>query len=129
MPVVLAFSGCVIVRRPCFRTILFLVTTIYKSLVSCNKPSINVTFTGLYNLTAMKTNPLLLLVVFAAMCWSCNDQCTETRITRRFTNVTHSLLELRTMVKKESPRSLERPGKMYIKGDYLFVNEIKEGIH
>ncbi|WP_026631955.1 LVIVD repeat-containing protein [Dyadobacter alkalitolerans] len=77
----------------------------------------------------MKPNPLLLLLFLAAMCWSCNDQCKETRITRRFTNVTHSLLELRTMVKNESPRALERPGKMYIKGDYLFVNEIKSGIH
>jgi hypothetical protein len=78
----------------------------------------------------MKTKFLhFLLFLAASSFWSCNDQCKETRITRRFTNVTRSLIELRTMVKKESPRSLEHPGKMYIKGDYLFVNEVKEGIH
>lgn len=48
---------------------------------------------------------------------------------RQFTTVTHSLMELRTKVKAESPRSLEQPGKMYVKGKYLFVNEIKKGIH
>jgi phosphoglycerate-specific signal transduction histidine kinase len=78
----------------------------------------------------MKTKLLHLLLLFAATAlWSCNDQCKETRVTRRFTNVTRSLMELRTQVKSESPRALERPGKMYIKGSYLFVNEIKEGIH
>jgi hypothetical protein len=38
-------------------------------------------------------------------------------------------MELRTKVKAESPRSLENPGKIYVKGKYLFVNEIKKGIH
>jgi hypothetical protein len=78
----------------------------------------------------MKTKLLHLLLLFAATAfWSCNDQCKETRVTRRFSNVTRSLMELRTQVKSEAPRALERPGKMYIKGSYLFVNEIKEGIH
>ncbi|WP_026350957.1 LVIVD repeat-containing protein [Dyadobacter beijingensis] len=75
-------------------------------------------------------NPkLLLLCVVAWLCWSCNDQCKETRVVRRFSNVTHSLMELRTMVKAESPRTLQQPGKMYVKGKYLYVNEIKKGIH
>jgi len=38
-------------------------------------------------------------------------------------------MELRTQVKAESPRTLEQPGKMYVKGKYLYVNEIKKGIH
>ena len=78
----------------------------------------------------MKTKLLQLLILFAATAfWSCNDQCKETRVSRRFTNVTRSLMELRTQVAKQSPRAMERPGKMYVKGDYLFVNEVKEGIH
>ena len=76
----------------------------------------------------MKTK-LLLLCIVAWLCWSCNDQCKETRVVRRFSNVTHSLMELRTQVKVESPRALEQPGKMYAKGKYLYVNEIKRGIH
>ncbi|MCE6990653.1 LVIVD repeat-containing protein [Dyadobacter sp. CY323] len=71
----------------------------------------------------------LLLIFLAPAFWSCNDQCKETRVTRQFTNVTRSLMELRTQVKSESPRAMEKPGKMYVKGDYLFVNEVKEGIH
>lgn len=76
----------------------------------------------------MKTK-LLLLTILAWTCWSCNDQCKETRVVRRFSNVTHSLMELRTMVRAESPKALEQPGKMYVKGKYLYVNEIKKGIH
>lgn len=37
--------------------------------------------------------------------------------------------EMRTQVKAESARELDRPGKIYVKGDYLFINEIKKGIH
>ncbi|MCE7067580.1 LVIVD repeat-containing protein [Dyadobacter sp. CY326] len=78
----------------------------------------------------MKVKLLHLLIFFAATTfWSCNDQCKETRVTRRFNNVTRSLMELRTQVGKQSPRAMEHPGKMYVKGDYLFVNEVKEGIH
>ncbi|WP_166444606.1 LVIVD repeat-containing protein [Dyadobacter bucti] len=78
----------------------------------------------------MKSTPLhILFVLSAVLFWSCNDQCKETRVTRRFSTVTLSLMELRTLVKTESPRLMEKPGKMYVKGKYLFVNEIKEGIH
>lgn len=77
------------------------------------------------------TTRLLPLIIssLALFLWSCNDQCTETRVTRRFTQVTRSLQELRGQVKTEQPKTLVRPGKMYVKGSYLFVNEIKEGIH
>jgi hypothetical protein len=78
----------------------------------------------------MKTRLLqLFLMLGTTALWSCNDQCKETRVTRQFTNVTHSLMELRTQVKTESPRAMLMPGKMYVKDNYLFVNEVKEGIH
>jgi hypothetical protein len=78
----------------------------------------------------MKKRSLPILILLGAMSfWSCNDQCKETRVTRRFTAVTRSLMEIRTQVKSEAARALEQPGKMYIKGDFLFINEIKKGIH
>ncbi len=78
----------------------------------------------------MKTKYLLLVFALLSISLSsCNDQCTETRVSRDFTNKTLSLMELRTLVASEAPRSLEKPGKMYVKGKYLFVNEIKKGIH
>lgn len=78
----------------------------------------------------MKTRCLQFLVLLVSTgFWACNDQCKETRVTRTFVPVTRSLKELRTGVKAESARALQRPGKMYVKGSYLFINEIKEGIH
>ena len=78
----------------------------------------------------MKTQLLpLIIVVFSFGLFSCNDQCKETRVTRRLTPFTRSLAEIRSSVKAESKRELVRPGKIYTKGNYLFINEIKEGIH
>lgn len=37
--------------------------------------------------------------------------------------------ELREAVTDTLPLNLEHPGKIYIKGDYLFVNEVSKGIH
>jgi len=37
--------------------------------------------------------------------------------------------ELRGSVASEAPRSLENPGKIYLFGSYLFVNEMNEGVH
>jgi len=68
-------------------------------------------------------------VILSTGLWSCNDQCKETRVTRQFTQITRSMMEIRSQVKAENARQLLRPGKMYVKGNYLFVNEIKEGIH
>ncbi|GAB2764578.1 hypothetical protein GCM10027275_02160 [Rhabdobacter roseus] len=72
---------------------------------------------------------LLLLPVLLLGLASCNDRCEETRITRRFTPVTLSLLELRNDLKTEAPRAMEHPGKIYVRDKYLFINEVKEGIH
>ncbi|MPR32228.1 LVIVD repeat-containing protein [Salmonirosea aquatica] len=34
-----------------------------------------------------------------------------------------------TKIETQEPRPLRKPGKIYVKGDYLFVNELGEGIH
>ncbi|HEV7379913.1 MAG TPA: hypothetical protein VGN64_08985 [Dyadobacter sp.] len=78
----------------------------------------------------MKEKLLSLIIIALVMTlWSCNDQCKETRVTRRYTPVTHSLTDLRSQVRAENARELDRPGKIYVKGSYLFINEIKKGIH
>ena len=78
----------------------------------------------------MKTNLLPLLVVILSFgLWSCNDQCKETRVTRRQTPFTRTLADIRASVKTEQPHTMKRPGKLYTKGKYLFINEIKQGIH
>jgi hypothetical protein len=60
---------------------------------------------------------------------SCTDNCTQTRRYRRFTPVTLTLSELRQPILTAAARELKNPGKIYVKGNYVFINEIKEGIH
>ncbi|MCE7042129.1 LVIVD repeat-containing protein [Dyadobacter sp. CY312] len=78
----------------------------------------------------MRTRLLSLMAVILSMgLWSCNDQCKETRVTRRQIPFTRTLADIRASVKIESPHEMKRPGKLYTKGKYLFINEIKQGIH
>jgi hypothetical protein len=78
----------------------------------------------------MKQRLLLFLLIIPALAlWSCNDQCQEKRVTRRLSQVTRSMSELRTQVGSGTPQALIHPGKMYVKDKYLFINEIKAGIH
>ena len=37
--------------------------------------------------------------------------------------------DLRSSVKSDDAQDLKKPGKIYMKDDYLFVNEVKKGIH
>ncbi|WP_221389716.1 LVIVD repeat-containing protein [Dyadobacter sp. NIV53] len=78
----------------------------------------------------MKRNllPLFVLVLSFGL-WSCNDQCKETRVTRRLTPYTRTMADIRSSVKMEQSHVMKRPGKLYTKGHYLFINEIKQGIH
>lgn len=71
----------------------------------------------------------LFLLGFAFLFSSCTDQCTETRYVRKVRSVTLSQTEVRQNVSTLDPRRLERPGKLYVKDNYLFINELKKGIH
>ena len=72
----------------------------------------------------------LLPALFLAFCqWSCTDKCEETRTYKTFRQITISQAELRQGIKTETSRILENPGKIYVKGNFLFINEIKKGLH
>lgn len=74
-------------------------------------------------------------ILFFALFWlpflqmSCTDKCTETRKFKRFSPVTIGLADIRQSIKTESARELINPGKIYVKGNYLLINEIKQGLH
>ncbi|MFN4144627.1 MAG: LVIVD repeat-containing protein [Runella sp.] len=73
---------------------------------------------------------LLLSALVLVFCQtSCTDQCTETRRFKQFTPVTVALAEIRQSIKTEPSRDLINPGKIYVKGNFLLINEIKEGLH
>ncbi|RNI30596.1 hypothetical protein EFB08_04930 [Rufibacter latericius] len=60
---------------------------------------------------------------------SCTDECESTITYTTYEPVMMTKTELRNSVKVEPARALQKPGKIYVFGNYLFVNEQQEGIH
>jgi hypothetical protein len=57
------------------------------------------------------------------------DDCSLKRTYTRYDPVYITLSELRSGLKLQDQQELKSPGKIYVYGDYLLVNEIKQGIH
>ena len=76
----------------------------------------------------MKT-PFYLLLAALFYLTGCTDRCKETRTFRRYTPVTFTANQIRQGVRIETARTLVNPGKIYTKDQFLFINELKEGIH
>lgn len=71
----------------------------------------------------------LQLVALATAFASCKDNCTQTVTYRGQESIKVTLYELRSGIKTMPAQELENPGKIYVKDNYLFINEIKKGIH
>ena len=66
--------------------------------------------------------------MFVALLFSgCRDRLFETFEAN--TPVYMSYDELRSAVKEENSRAIEKPGKIYFNDNYLFINELMEGVH
>lgn len=57
------------------------------------------------------------------------DKCIESYTYIAKVPVYLSYQELRTAVNSTTPKPLEQPGKIYFKDNYIYINEIKKGIH
>lgn len=57
------------------------------------------------------------------------DNCSKTYTYSYFLPVYKTTLEVRANIKSNSPREIENPGKLFIFGNYIFLNEIDKGIH
>ena len=71
----------------------------------------------------------LLMATLATAFVSCKDNCMQTVTYRGTESVKLTLAELRSSLKTLPARDLENPGKIYVKDNYLFINELKKGIH
>ena len=74
--------------------------------------------------------PVSFLFVFIISIFFQN--CVKDHCTSQYTfwePVYQSKAEVRANIKSNSPREIERPGKIYIRGNYIFLNEIDRGIH
>ena len=73
---------------------------------------------------------LLPLFIFAILFSGCiKDKCTEVRTYAYFEPVYSTTAEVRANIKSNAAREIETPGKLFIKGNYIFLNEIDKGIH
>ncbi len=72
---------------------------------------------------------LLFLFCIPFLSGSCTDKCEKTQIVRQVRSVVVSASEIRDQLKVQEPVDLVQPGKIYIKDHFLFINEIKKGIH
>jgi len=60
---------------------------------------------------------------------SCVDNCQTTTTYTYFEPVYQTTEEIRQQFEIQDPRDLVSPGKIYMLGDFLFINERGEGIH
>jgi len=70
------------------------------------------------------------VIIFAVFFSSCKkDKCEQTVTYKTYKPVYMSYEELRNSVRSETAKALQHPGKIYLKGSYIFVNEMDKGIH
>lgn len=57
------------------------------------------------------------------------DTCHKTYTYSYFSPLYKTTAEVKANIKSNSPREVQNPGKIYILGKYIFLNEIDKGIH
>ncbi len=72
---------------------------------------------------------VLAFLVIALTQSACTDKCTETRTFRQFTQVQLTVSQVRQNVGNETARAMRSPGKIYTKDNFIYINEVKEGVH
>lgn len=71
---------------------------------------------------------LFSLIVLLGM-GGCQDTCEQTFTYTFYEPVTLSKKEFYASARVQAPQPLGKPGKIYIKDKYLFINELNKGIH
>lgn len=76
-----------------------------------------------------KSLQVILLCLFCFSMQTCKDKCKITNTYTYYRPVYMTSLEVRNAVTFETPRAIKKPGKIYFKDQYLYINETGEGIH
>ena len=72
----------------------------------------------------------LVFVTIAMVLPSCTkDKCERTTTFTEMTPIYMDYEAFRGAVSIEAPKDMVQPGKIYLKGQYLFISEIREGVH
>ncbi|HYC29855.1 MAG TPA: hypothetical protein VEB42_13575, partial [Chitinophagaceae bacterium] len=81
----------------------------------------------MYPLTAFKL--LFVFLVLAGLQSCLKDSYTRSTTYTYYQPVYKTTAEVRANIKSNPSQKIERPGKLYIKGQYIFLNEIDKGVH
>jgi hypothetical protein len=77
-----------------------------------------------------KTITLVFCTAFLFLQQGCvKDTCSKTYTYTYFQPVYKTTAEIRANIKSNAPKAVTNPGKIYIKGNYIFLNEVNKGIH
>lgn len=77
----------------------------------------------------MKKSLFAAIASMAILSGCIKDQCKSTNMYTYYKPVYKTTAEVRANIKSNAPRDIEQPGKLYIMGSYIFLNEIDRGIH
>ena len=74
------------------------------------------------------------IALLSALCCFLFQRCVKDSCKRAYTYTYFQPLykttaEVKANIKNNAPQEIEQPGKLYIKGNYIFLNEIDRGIH
>jgi hypothetical protein len=72
---------------------------------------------------------LLLLALPVAFTACVKDHCKQTRSYTWYEPVYKTKSEVRANIKSNAPHAISQPGKLYIRGSYVFLNDVDKGIH
>ncbi len=72
---------------------------------------------------------ILLAVLPAGFSACIKDKCTSKHTYTYYEPVYKTKAEVRANIKSNAPRNVENTGKLYMIGNYIFLNEIDKGIH
>jgi len=72
---------------------------------------------------------LTTLSIIGVMSSCVKDSCNSTRLYRTYTPIYKQMDEVRELVNVESPRAILNPGKIYVYGSHLFLNDRGIGVH
>lgn len=76
---------------------------------------------------------ILTFVLASVLCIgfsSCvKDSCKNTHTYTYYQPVYKTTAEVRANIRSSSPQPIQNPGKLFIRGNYIFLNEVDEGIH
>ncbi len=72
---------------------------------------------------------LLIIIMLAFLGFGCEDKCEEFRSYVTYDPVYETTAALREQVAFIAPEEIHLPGKIYLLGQYLFINEVGKGIH